>query len=184
MTDRPGGDGSDEWFSLVELTSRLGGLVWIEKQLAEVVGTWSGADANPRAQVLFAEASRHHGWHAEIVGGCLPTSEDLNPQAAVRAPTQGWGHAVDQLGNLSDPESTVGRLLALTRVVDPWIARETGALVDLANPVSDRAMTRWFRFVDLDHDVDHDQMVELVNELQADTISLGDRTILHSFDLS
>ena len=92
--------------SLEELGQRLGSLVWVEQRLFEILGAWSTIEAAPQAAVHFATASRHHGWHAEVLSGCLPTSPQLLEADLVVAPTVGWQNAVGTLSQLIEPAAT------------------------------------------------------------------------------
>ena len=174
----------DEWFPLQELTQRLGGLVWVERRLAELASEWSRIDASAPAAVAFAALGGHHAWHAEIINQCLPTSPALAAGEVIEAPTAGWQRAVDTLRTLDAPDATTTRLKALVRVVDPWLARELGALTELANPVSDAAMTRWLRFAMLDHHDDGDATIRLLTNRSGEAVTLDEHAVLSELDLS
>jgi len=175
----------DDWFTLAELTERLGGLVWVEEQLAELLANWASTEEVASAAVFFATTSRHHQWHAQVVRDCLPTSPRLLISQVVRAPTVGWERAIVSLGELSRGNGTVPRLKALAKVIDPWLDREIGALGDVARPVSDAAMMRWLRFVSLDH---HDDAAAagLLSSSHASSsaASVEDHRLISSLDLA
>ena len=186
--DGPGGEvpptaDPDDWFPLEELTQRIAALVWVERALADLYERWSTVESHSGARILLAQASRHHAWHAEVLGECLPTSPQLAGDATPTAPTQGWADALTTLTAIDGESESPARIAAVVRELDPWLARETTALLDLARPVADAHLTRWLRFVEIDHHEDSKAMAALLDALQANTISLHDRTLLNRIDL-
>ncbi len=173
----------DDWFTLAELTGRLGGLVWVEDQVATVVDSWTAVDAHEPSVVLFHSTSRHHRWHSEVIRDCLATSPQLRETDVVQAPTPGWAAAIATLGELADPDATVARLKSLVKVVNPWIERETGALLDLARPVSDAATSRWLRFVSIDHRDDDDAATELLATRASAAVRFDDHLAINDLHL-
>lgn len=174
----------DDWFPLAELTARLGGLVWVEQSLSDVMRGWSTCEADPAAVILFGTAARHHQWHAEIVRDCLPTSPALLKPDPIRPPTDGWQRAADLLRELVTPDATATRLRAVVRTLDPWLDREIEALTLLARPVSDAPMQRWLRFVAIDHREDGDAATELLTSRVDEAVQLEDHQLLQQLDLS
>lgn len=174
----------DDWFTLVELTQRLGALVWVEEKLFELLGRWAVIESVPQVAVLFATTSRHHGWHAEIVESCLPTSPQLRTPDVIVPPTPGWQDAVVSLSTLTDAEATTARLRSLVKVVDPWVSRETESLLELARPVSDAAIARWLRFVEIDHHDDGHQIAPMLAALEQATVRFDDHIVVAELDLN
>ena len=174
----------DDWFTLAELTQRIGGLVWVEERLAEVLHAWSAVESHAATAVYLAAAGGHHRWHGEVMRGCLPTSSSLLEPDPIRAPTSGWATAIVTLGEFTDPDATHSRLRSLVRVVDPWLERETGALAELARPISDAPMMRWLRFVRIDHHDDADSAVQLLAATSEDMVRLDDHLAVSNIDLS
>lgn len=174
----------DDWFPLAELSERLGGLVWVEQSLSEVLSDWAQCDADPAAVILFGTTARHHRWHAEIIRGCLPTSPALLEVDPVRPPTEGWQRAINSLQGLVAPTSTATRLRAIVRTIDPWLGREIEALTLLARPVSDAAMQRWLRFVSIDHHDDGEAAQAMLEALAGEAVQLDDHQLLQQLDLT
>lgn len=174
----------DDWFTLAELTKRLGGLVWVEEQLSELLALWAGSEASAPTAIFFATASGHHQWHAQVIRGCLPTSPRLLEHEVVVAPTMGWDRAIETLGGLTEEEATLPRLKALVRIIDPWLDREIGALLDLARPISDAAMIRWLRFVAIDHHDDGEAASLLAASAASQATRVADHRLITSLDLS
>jgi hypothetical protein len=173
----------DDWFTLAELTERLGGLVWVEEQLSQLLTGWAANEASASAAIFFATAGGHHAWHAEVVRGCLPTSPSLTDHEVVVAPTNGWTRTITTLATLTDAEATLPRLKAVVKVIDPWLDREIGALVDLARPISDAAMMRWLRFVNLDHHDDNQAAALLTASSVSNTTYVDDHRLIAGLEL-
>lgn len=174
----------DDWFSLRELTQRLGALVWVEGQIAELLAAWSRIETSTAVALAFRTAGGHHQWHAEILAGCLPTSPLLEPDAAVRPPTPGWQKTIDTLMRVTEPEATAARLRSMVKVLDPWLAREIGVLIELARPVSDAAMSRWMRFVLIDHADDGETLATLLAARSSEPTRFEDHAVVNALDLT
>ena len=162
----------------------MGGLVWVESQLATIMRSWSQIEVEASVAVGFATIAGHHQWHSEVIEACLPTSPALDAEAAVSAPTEGWEAATQRLAALTDPDATTARLKAVVRVVDPWLSREIGALQELARPVSDAPMQRWLRFVSIDHDDDGEWASKLLTRGGNDVIGFDEHVLIGELDLS
>ena len=173
----------DDWFTLAELTERLGGLVWVEEQLSQLLAGWAANEASAPAAIFFATAGGHHAWHAQVVRGCLPTSPRLTEHEVVVAPTIGWTRTITTLATLTDAEATLPRLKALVKVIDPWLDREIGALVDLARPISDAAMMRWLRFITIDHHDDGQAAALLTASTASNTTYVDDHRLIAGLEL-
>ena len=175
---------NDDWFTLAELTERLGALVWVEEKMFEILGEWSAFEPVAKAAIVFATASRHHGWHAEIIADCLPTSPQLREREVIQPPTQGWADAIATLRSLAAPDATSTRLRSLVKVLNPWLARESASILDVARPVNDASVQRWLRFVEIDHYDDARAAAELLAAVGADTVQLRDHVTITSLDLT
>ena len=173
-----------EWFSLAELTERIGGLVWVEKQVGDVLVDWSKVDPAPSVAIALRIAGGHHHWHSEVLTSCLPTSPGLAPADAVKPPTSGWTATIETLRSLREPQGTAVRLRSIVKVINPWIEREIDMLIELARPVSDAAMTRWLRFASLDHDDDGGGLARLLAARSDEPVRFEDHAIVNGLDLS
>ena len=174
---------ADDWFTLQELAGRLGALVWVEERLHEVLADWSAVDSHAQAAIVFSTTASHHRWHGEVIADCLPTSPQLNEAELVAAPTQGWADAVAAMRGLRAPDATATRLRVLTKVIDPWLDRETAALRELSRPISDAPLLRWLRFVCLDHDDARSTAAALLAN-QTSAVRLDDHVALNEMDLT
>jgi len=175
---------SDDWFSLAELAERVAQLVWVEEHVAALLDEWASIEPHAGAAIVYARAAAHHRWHGKILRGCLPTSEQLSDASTPHAPTPGWLRAIDALRALDGDDETVVRLMGIVRKVDPWLARESAVLLDLARPVADAALIRWLGFIQIDHRDDGGHLAELLDALQTNTVSLRDRSLIAGLDLS
>lgn len=173
----------DDWFPLEELNLRLAQLVWVEEAVAGVLDTWAGIESHAGATRAHAVAAAHHRWHAQVLGELLATSPALDASSAVGPPTPGWSQAIETLIELADPSRTATRLRVLLREINPWLARETGALLDLARPIADAELARWLRFIEIDHHDDGAGLGVMLEALIGNTESLEDRALLASVDL-
>lgn len=174
----------DDWFTFAELAGRLGSLVWVEKELGELLVTWSKIEAQPSVAVALFATGRHHQWHSELIESCLPTSPQLQEPVLVTPPTPGWAEAIALLNEQIAPSATSARLRSLIKVINPWLERETAALRDLARPISDAAILRWLRFVELDHFDDGSAMAQLLTSVESTTVHMEDHVLLSQLNLA
>lgn len=185
MSSRSGsGESTDDWFPLAELIERLAALVWVEKAMADLLDGWSRIEAHDRACAVFARAAAHHRWHADTIAGIVPTSPRLAEAATPHPPTSQWQAAIASLAELDAPDRTATRLAALVRELNPWLARETAALVDCAQPIADSALVRWLRFIEIDHHDDGSAVAELLNTLATNTVDMRDYELIASIELT
>jgi len=164
----------EDWFPLVELTARLGALAWAEQAVGDCLQKWSAIEPDPVIAVFFDTAGRHHQWHAHVIRDCLPAYESLRENEPEQPPSPGWAAAIDAMGSLHDPDSTAARLRVLAKSIDPWFERELGMLMELANPVSDAGVSRWLRFVTLDHAEDGARAAVFLSNRSDDAVRLED----------
>lgn len=137
--------------SLVDLTPLVAELCWFEQRCFETLGAWSVVEGDASVAVAFATASRHHGWHAELLEAWLPTSPELGEHRAVTSPEGGWPEAFAELAQMQDPHDSALRLEMITRLLDPWIEQREGELLEVTGEVSEAPLRRWLRFIGLDH---------------------------------
>ena len=74
-----------------------------------------------------------HGTPRSSGAASQPHPASLRHEVVV-APTIGWTRTITTLGTLTDADATLPRLKALVKVIDPWLDREIGALVDWPAP--------------------------------------------------
>jgi len=69
--------------TLDESARRLGGLVWTERRLFELLGGRVATTPEPVLKVALASASRRFGEHALALEALLPDTRDHEPEALV-----------------------------------------------------------------------------------------------------
>lgn len=107
------------------LVEAVGGLAWTEARLFEVVGGWIATTEDDALTVLFSRVSRELGEHAGWWESILPDAVLLEPDAAVRAPSEEMARLPEVLGGLA---GDAGRAAALFRVVLPAVASRCRAV--------------------------------------------------------
>jgi len=173
----------DDWFPLDELAGRLAELIWVESGVADVFDAWSTKEADAESALAFRAAAGHHRWHAEVLGRCLPTSDQLVERCRPKPPTPGWDAALATMHELVEVDQSSTRLTVATREIGPWLDREYSALFELLRPIADAALLRWLRFIVDDHAKDYAPLVARLAELEGNTVRLGDRALLDQIDL-
>lgn len=131
--------------NIEELAARCGGLAWISSELFVLEGRWAPLVTDARFAGHLAEASRHHGWHAELWRSCLPDSPALDADARIVAPP-GWAEPIaSAAGATSDRERA--RVLGLELLPRLMVAIDD--LASLDGP-GDRAAARIAKIVAAD----------------------------------
>lgn len=138
--------------TLGALAARVGEMVWLEQRLFEVLGFWSSIEPNAELAVAFAEASRHHGWHASLWDEHRPDAVGLQDDAVVQPPNEGWVSLFEELVRTAQPDRSADRVSAILRVVDPWLRIRDEQISGGLTPLSDRALMRSQRFMAIDHE--------------------------------
>lgn len=136
--------------TLHQAATLVGAYRWIEERLFALTGRWSGQAAmTPPTQVLLFEASRQHGWHAELWAARLPLVAGIDAGALIRpaGPT-----LAPLLAALEGETSPARRLAGLHRVVLPRLATTYRRHLDRVVPVADRPVARVLRLVLADLD--------------------------------
>ena len=105
----------------------------------------------PAAKLLLARHSAHHGWHAELLGDCLPSTKDHDPEVATAAPSAEVAAALE---TIAAETGTLERLVAAYQVLGPERIAAYDRHLDAANPASDAAIRRSLSIV-LHDEVDH-----------------------------
>jgi hypothetical protein len=138
-------------FTLDESARRIGAFRWLEIRSFEILGAWVPTVAEPAVKLLLARHSAHHGWHAELLGDCLPSTKDHDPEVATAAPSAEVAAVLD---TIAVETGTLERLVAVHQVLGPERIAAYDRHLDAANPASDAALRRVLRIV-LNDEVDH-----------------------------
>ena len=141
--------------SLHEMADLLGGRVWLERRLFESLGRWSSTAGAAPVRVHLADASRRHGWHAQVWFERMPELSDFDVEARVRAPDERVVELLRLLDEVPDPVelSATVRLDGYHRVLLPAMLSAYRATLDRLGVAADASVARWSRLV-LADDVD------------------------------
>lgn len=115
-----------------------GALAWIATELFLLEGHWAPEVADDTFAAHLAEASRHHGWHADLWRGCLPDSAALDATARV-VPPEGWGGAIAAARAMT---SDAARATALARGLLPRLLVRLHRLHQQSAGPGDRTVRR------------------------------------------
>ena len=141
----------------------LGGRVWLERRLFESLGRWA-VEADEAAATLFlADASRRHGWHAQVWFDRMPELSGFDVEARVRPPDARVAELLDRLDAADGPTKSLVRLDGYGRVLLPRIIDAYRCTLELLGVAADASVARWSRLVLVD-DVDERERVESVLE--------------------
>jgi hypothetical protein len=130
--------------TLDESAARLGAFRWLEARRFEILGGWVPSVSEPDAKLLLARHSVHHGWHAELLAGCLPSTKDHDPDRSTVPARPGVAALVDELAGLT---GTLDRLVAAYQVLGPEQLATYDRFLDATNPATDAAARRVVRIV-------------------------------------
>jgi hypothetical protein len=168
---------------LEQQASIVGGYIWVERRLFEILGTWVESEPLTEAQLLFDMYSQQHGWHAELFTERLPVVDSLQADWTSRAPSVEVDRMLAELsgpvGFTSDATravirgahpsgrrpggGTLLRLVGLGRVVLPRLVTGYTSHLRRVSPVADGPLTRSLRFVVHD-EIEQWQAIETLAE--------------------
>ena len=138
----------------------LGGRVWLERRLFESLGRWA-VEADEAAATLFlADASRRHGWHAQVWFDRMPELSGFDVEARVAAPGPRVAELLDRL-DAADGSRSLVRLDGYGRVLLPRMIDAYRATLEQLGVAADASVARWSRLVLVD-DLDEAERVESV----------------------
>ena len=130
--------------TLDESARRLGGIVWFERRLFEVMGRWVPSTPDLSVKLMLARQSRHHGEHAAAVEVVLPETRDHDPGVLV-APTD-----LPDAARFDEAGGRVGTDDRLRGLVDELLPDQLAAceaFLAEASPVRDGPAIRALIFV-------------------------------------
>jgi hypothetical protein len=104
----------------LEASARLlGRYCWVEMRLFEMLGTWVPDVPELDSKLHLATQSRHHGEHAELWHGLVPTFEGEPAERYIEPPSAGFVVFLDAVAEPSGPGTTVEKLVGAHRVLLP-----------------------------------------------------------------
>jgi hypothetical protein len=124
----------------------LGHACWLEGRCFELLGAWVPIISEPELKLLAARHSRHHGWHAQLLGEVLPATRDHHPHRLVTPTDPRWVSAVDLVRG-DATTTTRERLTGLYQAVLPRLVVGHVEALDATSPVSDGPVARRLRMV-------------------------------------
>jgi hypothetical protein len=131
-------------WTLLDAARVLGGYVWLEERLFEILGGWVPEVPEPEAKLLLAGDSQHHAWHASLWRDRLPALRELDVDELV-APSRPALSAL--VAALSASPTTVEKLAGVYRVVLPHQVAAYQRHLDAASAVTDGPTIRALRLV-------------------------------------
>ena len=151
--------------SLHEMADLLGGRVWLERRLFESLGRWAGDaaedSADGAAMLHLAEASRRHGWHAQVWFDRMPELSGFDVEGRVVAPDARLVTLLDLLDGASTASRTIVRLDGYARVLLPRMIVAYRSTLEQLGAAADASVARWSRLVLVD-DLDEWERAEAV----------------------
>lgn len=143
---------------MVALADSIGRIVAyreVEGRLFEVLGGWVPDTSEPRAKLLLARHSHHHGERAGLwdrhlaLDGAPPPAPGGDGHGPFEAEWSSFlaGPVVASSGESAGPDPTAERLAAVYRGVLPALLAVYGSHLDEADPVCDEPVARTLRAV-------------------------------------
>ena len=132
----------------------VGGYLWIEQALYELLGSWVGATPLPAVQVFLDGQSARHAWHAQLFADRLPVLAGADPDGLTRPPVPAGtvlaalaGHDTPGEDGAAGPQGVLPRLAGLYRVVLPRLVVTYGRHLAAASEATDGPLIRALRLV-------------------------------------
>jgi hypothetical protein len=124
----------------LEATARaVGGYVWLNRELFEVVGGWVADTSDARAQLLFGQHCYQLAWHAELFAARLPRLREFTSSEFISPPTE---TAPALMNAIRATAGDVARLSVAYRLLFPRLAGRYTAHRGQTSPVADGALIR------------------------------------------
>jgi hypothetical protein len=131
---------------IVEIARRLAHYQWVEERLFETLGAWTVTIPEPAVKVVVGPHGARHAEHAEQWARHRPDVRDAGPSGA-KSP----GPSVDALfaavRELTEPEQTIEKLVAVYRVILPALVRDYEEHLAATSVVADGPVIRALELV-------------------------------------
>jgi hypothetical protein len=125
--------------SLFGAAARVGGHVWTERRLFEVLGAAVKMLSDPAAKGMVDRHAAHAAWRAGQWWDRLPVLAVVDRDALIVPPGPGVAAAYDRMGSLTDD---VGFLAGIYRVALPRLEAAYRSHATLTAPATDGAIRR------------------------------------------
>jgi hypothetical protein len=130
--------------SLTGAARVVGGYVWLEERLFEILGAWVPSVAEPEVKLHLAADSQQHAWHASLWRDRLPALRELAAEEFVAPAAPLWEAGV---AALRAAPTTIERLAGVYRVVLPRQVAAYQRHLEDASPVTDGPTIRALQLV-------------------------------------
>ncbi len=124
----------------------IGGYVWLEERLFEILGGWVPSVGEPEVKLHLAADSLQHAWHASFWRERLPALREMEAEAFVAPVGPGVEALVAALQSAASP-TTIEKLAGVYRVVLPRQVAAYQSHLDQASPVTDGPTIRALHLV-------------------------------------
>jgi len=140
----------------------VGQACWVERRCFESLGGWVTSVPEPDAKLLVARHSRHHGWHAQLLGEVLPATRAHDPDRLVAPADPAW---VAALEGVAGATTTLDRLVGFYHALLPAVVSGYDELSDRTSRWSDGPVQRRLRLVVDDERADLAEGLALLEDL-------------------
>jgi hypothetical protein len=148
---------------------RIGGFVWSERRLFEVLSSSIAIVKDPAGKVLVDRHGAHAAWRADQWWDRLPVLAVIDRDALVVPPSDEIGAVYDEIGGSS---SAVDRLAGIYRVAFPRLAARYRSHGFSTSDVADGAVRRTLDQVERDLDADRAEGEPYLHSLLIDGSSV------------
>ncbi|MDQ6616771.1 MAG: hypothetical protein M3083_18995 [Actinomycetota bacterium] len=152
--------------SLVDAARIMGGYVWLEERLFEILGAWVPSVPEPEVKLRLAADSHHHAWHASLWRQRLPQLHEL-PTEQLVAPAADRPGLVAMMTALQSSPTTIEKVAAVYRVVLPHQVDAYQRHLERASALSDGPTIRALQLVLADELADWRAGECLIHDLMA-----------------
>jgi hypothetical protein len=143
----------------------VGHACWVERRCFETLGAWVPSVAEPEAKLALARHSRHHGWHAQLLGEVLPATRAHDPARLVAPADPGWR---DVLAVVAEATTTLDRLVGVYQALLPSLVSTYDEVFERTSDWSDGPVARRVRLVVDDERSDLAEGLSLLERLFED----------------
>jgi hypothetical protein len=155
--------------SLFDTAGLVGGHVWAERRLFEVLGAAAKVLSDPPAKALVDRHAAHAAWRAGQWWDRLPVLAVVDREALIVSPGPGFTAACDRMGSRTDD---VSFLAGIYRVFFPRLAAGYRSHALLTAPVADGPIRRTLERVGPDLEGDRGEGESWLQSLLVDVTTV------------
>ncbi len=145
MTDDTSDLQHPHFVGLLERGAQVGRWVWVERRVFEVFGRWAGTCGHDGLDAWFADMSRRHGWHAEVLADRLPEISVVDVDDLVvpgGSSTEHWFSLLEGVGS-AGPYEASDRAVGAYRVLLPMLVVSYRTGLASMSAVAEPSLMRW-----------------------------------------